>query len=124
MLESTDVIINPDLLALTLTGPVSVLNGRVYRTGVGSASAVKVAAVKALNKMRIKVASIAKDAGQDVIFAVSGERSVEVRVEVLDPQSVRMRISARQGVQSDVQTAAEVIACTERLLVQPEPACA
>lgn len=121
MLESAEII-NPSLLALTLTGSVSILNGRVYRICAGSASAVKVAAVRALNKMSIKVASIAKDAGQDVILAVSGERSVEVRVETLSSQSVRMRISARQGEESDVQTAAEVIACTERLLAQPAPA--
>jgi len=118
MFDVTDIV-NPDLLTLTAIGSVYMLNGKVYRICAGSTSVVKVAAVKALNKMRIKVASIAKDAGQDVILAVSGERWVEVRVEALNPQSVRMRISAHQDGRSDVQTAAEVIACTERLLAQP-----
>lgn len=121
MLETTDVI-NANLLALTLAGSVSILNGRVYRICAGSSTVVKVAAVKALNRMRIKVASIGKDAGQDVIFAMSGERSVEVRLETLNPQSVRLRISARQGEEDDVGTAAEVIAHTESMLVPPVPA--
>lgn len=115
-------IATPDLLMLTMVGSVRLLNGKAYRVCAGSATTVKVATVKALNRMRIKVASIAKDAGQDVIFAMSGERHVEVRVEALNPQSSRMRITARQGEQDDVLTAAEVIAHTERLLAQPQPA--
>lgn len=118
MFDVTDIVTS-DLLALTAIGSVYMLNGKVYRISAGSAAAVKVAVVKALNKMRIKVASIAKEAEQDVILAVSGERWVEVRVEALDPQSARMRISAHQGALNDVRTAAEVIACTERLLAQP-----
>ena len=119
MLESVKIT-NPELLGSTAIGSVFMLNEKVYRICAGSAAAVKVAAVKALNRMRIKVASIDKDAGQDVILAISGERNVEVRVETLNPQSVRMRISAHQGKRNDVQTAAEIIARTECLLAQPE----
>lgn len=118
MLESADIV-TQDLMALTIIGSVYVLNGKMYRVCAGSTSAVKVAAVKALNQMRIKVASIAKDSGQDVILAMSGERNVEVRVEAIDVQSTRMRISARQGELDDVRTATEVIAQTERLLAEP-----
>lgn len=118
MLDVTDMV-TPELLALTTIGSVFVFNGKVYRVCAGSAAAVKVAVVKSLNRMRIKVASIGKDAEQDVILAVSGERWVEVRVEALDPRSARMRISARQDERNDVKTAAEIIASTERLLAQP-----
>ena len=118
MFEVTDIT-TPDLLILTTVGSVQLLNGKASRICAASATAVKVAAVKVLNRMRIKVASITRDAGQDVIVAVSGERSVEVRVEALNPQSTRMRISARQGERDDVSTVAEVIAMTERLLAMP-----
>lgn len=118
MLESVDIV-TPDLLALTMIGSAHMLNGRVYRICAGSATAVKLATVQALNRMQIKVASIGKDAEQDVIYAVSGERNVEVRVEALNPKSSRMRISARQGEQDDVFTAAEVLAHTEQLLAIP-----
>ncbi len=106
--------------ALTMIGSVYMLDGNVYRICAGSAAAVKAAVIKALNRMRIKVVSIAKDAGQDVILAVSNEHLVEVRVETLNPQSVRMCISANQDEQNDIQTAAEVIAHTEHLLAQSE----
>lgn len=119
MLESAKIT-NPELLASTAIGSVFMLNEKVYRICAGSATAVKVAAMKALNRMHIKVASIGKDAGQDVIYAVSGKRSVEVCVETLNPQTVRMRICARQDERNDVPTAAEVIARTERLLAQPD----
>ncbi|MFY9326617.1 MAG: hypothetical protein WAO76_01135 [Georgfuchsia sp.] len=118
MLESAGIA-KPELLASTVIGTVFLFNGMVYRICAGSAVAVKVATVKALNRMRINVKSIDRDAGQEVIFATSGERSVEVRVETLNPQSVRMRISAHQGEQDDVETAAEIIASAERLLAQP-----
>ena len=120
MLESAEIS-NPELLAMTVIGSVFMLNGKVYRICAGSAAAVRAAAVKTLNRMRIKVVSIARDAGQDVILAVSNEHMVEVRVETLNPQSVRMCISAHQDdEQNDVQTAAEIIASTERLLAQQD----
>jgi len=51
-----------------------------------------------------------------MILTVSGERNVEVKVEAINGQSARMQISAKQGKNDDVLTAAEVIAQTERLL--------
>lgn len=119
MLEPGNIT-NPELLASTAVGSVFMLNEKVYRICAGSATAVKMAVMKSLNRMHIKVASIGKDAGQDVIYAESGQRKVEVCVETLNPQSVRMRISARQDKRNDIQTAAEVIARTERLLAHPE----
>jgi hypothetical protein len=118
MLESAEVI-KQDLLAMSVIGSVYILNGGVYRVCAGSSAAVRVATVKALNRMRIKVASIGRDSDQDVIFAMSGERKVEVRVESLNAKSARMKISAHQGEDTDVRTAAEVIAQTERLLANP-----
>jgi hypothetical protein len=112
-------IATPDLLALTMVGPVKLLNGWASRVCAASAAVVGAATVKALNRMRIKVSSISKDAGQDVILAVSGERSVEVWVEPLGAKSSRIRVSAHQGRQDDVVTVAEVIEHTERLLAQP-----
>ena len=113
---------HPDAVSLGVVGSVYVLNGGLHRVCAGSAGAVKVATVKALNRMRIKVASIAKDAEQqDVILAMSGERRVEVRVEALDKGSSRLHIQARQGEHDDVRTAVEVVAFTERMLAQPAP---
>ena len=118
MLEIIDVS-TPELLTLTMVGSIQLLNGKGSRVCAASAASVKVATVKALNRMHIKVASIAKEAGQDVIHAISGERHVEVRVEAIDPKSARMRISARQGEHNDAYMVAEVIAHTERLLALP-----
>lgn len=98
---------------------MTLLDGRVARDCPGSVGAVKVATVKALNRMRIKVTTIGKDAGDDVILAMSGERRVEVRVEALDTQSSRLHIHARQGDENDAHTAAEVIAFAE-MLMQPK----
>ena len=116
MLKETVDIATPDLLLLTAVGSVQLLNGSVYRICKASAAIVRVATVKALNRMRIKVASIDRESGQDVILAVSGERNVEVKVEAINGRSSRMQISAKQGKDADVLTAAEVIAQTERLL--------
>ena len=118
MLE-TIKLATPDLLVLTMVGSIPFLNGKANRVCTSSAAAVKVATVKALNRMRIKVASIDREAGQDLILAISGERHVEVSVEAINPQSARIRISARQGTDDDMITAAEVISQTERLLAQP-----
>lgn len=98
---------------------MTLLDGRVARDCSGSVGAVKVATVKALNRMHIKVALIGKDAGDDIILAMSGERRVEVRVEALDTHFSRLHIRARQGEQNDEHTAAEVIAFTERMLAHP-----
>ena len=98
---------------------LTLLDGRVARDCNSSVGAVKVATVKALNCLHIKVASIGKDAGDDVILAMSGERRVEVRVEALGAQSSRLHIRAQQGEHNDVHTAAEIIVSTERLLRHP-----
>lgn len=98
---------------------MTLLDGSMARDCAGSAGAVKVATVKALNRLHIKVATIGKDAGDDVILAMSGERRVEVRVEALDTESSRLHIHARQGELNDTHTAAEVIAFAERMLTQP-----
>ena len=116
MLKETIDIATPDLLLLTMLGSVQMLNGSVCRVCAASAASVRVATVKALNRMRIKVASIDKGDGNDRILAVSGERNIEVEVEQLGHRSTRMRISAKQGGDNDILTAAEVIAQTEQLL--------
>lgn len=97
-------------------GSVYMLNGNVYRVCSGSVAGVKAAAVKALNRMCIKVASIGKMANQDVIVAMSGERNVEVWVKALSEKTVRLGISAKQSGEEDIRTAAEIIAQTERVL--------
>ncbi len=121
MLKETIDIATPDLLLLTMVGSVQMLNGSVCRVCSASAASVRVATVKALNRMRIKVASIGKEDGNDRILAVSGERNIEVEVEQLGHRSTRMRISARQGEDNDILTAAEVIVHTEQLLSTSAP---
>lgn len=103
-------------VSMGVIGSVYMLNGNVYRVCTGSVTAVKAAAVKALNRMRIKVASIGKMANQDVIVAMSGERNVEVWVKALSEKTVRLGISAKQSGEEDIRTAAEIIAQTERVL--------
>lgn len=120
--------------ALTLTAcePVSVtmlglgagtgighqLGGIVYKTFTEPQATVKKAALAALKRMAIKVESIGRIDNGEIIKARAADRSIEIELEALTPNTTRMRAVARKdgGVIVDSATAVEIIIQTEKLL--------
>ena len=94
------------------------LNGINYRTFTLSLPKVRIASLAALKKMGIKVASISKMQGGELIKAKSSERDIEIQLEVISASTTRMRVVATSGsgLLYDSSTATEVIAQTERVL--------
>ena len=94
------------------------LNGINYRTFTLSLPKVRIASLAALKKMGIKVESISKMQGGELIKAKSSERDIEIQLEVISASTTRMRVVATSGsgLLYDSSTATEVIAQTERVL--------
>ena len=96
------------------------LNGYAYRICSASSGATELAAVSALNQMKIKVDSVRKEGRRNVIEASMGERDVEITLETLSPSRTRMRAVVRQGPVYDSTTATEIIVQTEKNLELPD----
>jgi len=94
------------------------LNGINYRTFTLSLPKVRIASLAALKKMGIKVESISKMQGGELIKAKSSERDIEIQLEVISASTTRMRVVATSGsgLLYDSSTATEVIVQTERVL--------
>ena len=97
-------------------GTAYTLNGYAYRTFTAPEGRVKGAALAALQRMDIKVASSKKTKGVEVIQARAENREIEVTFEVLSLNTTRMRAVAHDGVLNDSATALEIISQTERVL--------
>lgn len=100
----------------TATGVSHTLNGYAYRTFTAPEARIKVAAMAALQRMNIKVASAKKIKSGELILAKAENRDIEVELEALSPNTTRMRAVARDGLLHDSATAYEIIAQTERML--------
>lgn len=93
------------------------MNGIAYRTFTASLPRVRRATLTALDRMGIKVeAKETNDQGES--FKASGAgREIEVALEIVSPNSTRMRTIAKQGTFFvDRATAVEIIAQTENVL--------
>ena len=98
------------------TGVQHSLNGVTYRTFTAPSAKVKNAALVALGRMAIKVDKTNKQGSDDIIVAKASDRSIEVELQALSPNTTRMRAVAKQGVFYDNATAYEIIAQTEKVL--------
>lgn len=98
------------------TGVSHTLNGYAYRTFTAPQGRVRGAALAALQRMEIKVASTKKVKGGEVIEAKAEGREIEVTLESLTANTTRMRAVAREGILTDSATAVEIITQTERVL--------
>lgn len=93
-------------------------NSVAYKTFTASINNVSTASTKALKRMGIKIESIEKTPGKEVITASSNEHQIELTLEAVSKKTTRVRSVARQGqVFLDRATATEIINQTEKVLV-------
>ena len=95
------------------------INGITYRTFTATAPEVKVAAMTALSRMKIKVVSDGKPDKNNlrIITAKANSRNIEVQIEPISDNTTRMRVVARSGgLFYDSATADEIIQQTKRQL--------
>ncbi|MDP1981949.1 MAG: DUF3568 family protein [Sulfuritalea sp.] len=99
------------------TGVAQTLNGRAYRTFTAPVGEVKQATLGALKRMDIKVISSKRVANEEVIVAKAADREIEISLEVLSPNSTRMRSVTRQGLLYDSATSLEIVLQTEKRMI-------
>jgi hypothetical protein len=94
------------------------LNGIAYRTFTEPTAKVKKATLVALKKMAIKYEGSEKIDNGELIKARAADRSIEIELEALTPNTTRMRTVARKdgGLLVDSATAFEIITQTERVI--------
>jgi hypothetical protein len=100
----------------TATGVQHTLNGIAYRTFTAPLPQVRGAATASLNRMGIKVTSREKTKEGELIKATANERSIEIELDALTPNTTRMRTAVRNGLFMDSATGTEIILQTERVL--------
>ena len=92
------------------------INGVTYRTFTATAPEVKVAAINALGRMKIKVVSDGKPDKNNlrIITAKATGRNIEVQIEPISDNATRMRVVAKSsGIFYDSATADEIIQQTK-----------
>jgi hypothetical protein len=97
------------------------INGITYRTFTATAPEVKVAAMNALWRMKIKVVSDGKPDKNNLrtITAKANGRNIEVQIEPISDNATRMRVVAKSGgIFYDSATADEIIQQTKLQLRQ------
>ncbi len=96
------------------TGVAQTLNGRAYRTFTAPVAEVKHATLAALSRMGMKVLSSKRVAGEEIIVASATDREIEITLEILSPNSTRMRSVTKQGLFYDSATSLEIVLQTEK----------
>lgn len=99
------------------TGVAQTLNGRAYRTFTAPVAEVKQATLAALGRMGMKVISSKRVANEEIITAKATDREIEVTLEILSPNSTRMRSMTRQGMFYDSATSLEIVLQTEKRMI-------
>lgn len=94
------------------------LGGIAYKTFSEPEAKVKKATFAALKRMAIRIDSVEKIDNGEMIKAKAADRSIEIELESLTPNTTRMRAVARKdgGILVDSATAVEIITQTERVL--------
>jgi hypothetical protein len=100
------------------TGVGHTLGGMVYKTFTAPQSSVSKATHTALNKMQVKVVKNERKGSTQTILAKAGDRSIDIELEALTPNTTRMKVTATQeaGILRDGATATEVILQTEKFV--------
>lgn len=99
------------------TGVAQTLNGRAYRTFTAPVVEVKQATLAALGRMGMKVISSKRVANEEIITAKATDREIEVTLEILSPNSTRMRSVTTQGMFYDSATSLEIVLQTEKRMI-------
>jgi len=90
-------------------------NGQASRTFTAPLPRVRIAVLAALKKMSIKPGPTEKIEQGERILAKAGSRNIEIELEVVTPNTTRMRTVARNegGLTVDSATATEITNQTE-----------
>jgi hypothetical protein len=92
------------------------INGITYRTFTAPQAKVRVATIRALSRMQIKLISdnIENKSNIRFVTAKSNERKIEIQLEPISPNTTRMRVIAKgSGIFYDASTAEEIIQQTK-----------
>jgi hypothetical protein len=93
------------------------LNGIAYKTFSKPAKDVRVAVLKTLSRMQIKVSSDMKMDEGWKIEATASKRTIEIKLEELSPQTTQMRVvTDKENFFKDSATSTEIILQTSRRL--------
>jgi endonuclease YncB( thermonuclease family) len=95
------------------------INGITYRTFTAPQAKVRVATIRALERMQIKLISdsLQNKSNIRLVTAKSSERRIEIELEPISPNTTRMRVTAKgSGLFYDASTAEEVIQQTKASL--------
>jgi hypothetical protein len=93
------------------------MNGITYRTFTAPQSKVRIATIKALGRMQIKLTSdgFQEKSNIRLVTAKTTERKIEIQLEPISPNTTRMRVIAKKGtgIFYDASTAEEIIQQTK-----------
>lgn len=94
------------------------MNGITYRTFTAPQSKVRLATIRALDRMQIKLVSdgVMQDKSNiRLVTAKTSERKIEIQLEPISPNTTRMRVIAKKGTGFfyDASTAEEIIQQTK-----------
>ena len=92
------------------------MNGITYRTFTSPQAKVRVATIRALERMQIQLVSDSMQNKSNIRFvtAKTSERKIEIQLEPISPNTTRMRVVAKgSGIFYDASTAEEIIQQTK-----------
>ena len=93
------------------------MGGYTYKTFTAPVAKVRSASLAALRKMGIKFESSEKTDEGEVLRAKAGDRDIEIALDVISPNTTRMRTIAKKGaLVYDSATSTEIILQTEKIL--------
>lgn len=94
------------------------LSGITYKTFSAPINDVRLATLKTLDRMDIKIAEDKKDESGWAINATAADRSIDIELEKLTERTTRMRVVANKGdlFFKDAATSTEIIIQTARTL--------
>jgi hypothetical protein len=94
------------------------LNGIVYKTFAASTNELRFASMKTLDRMGMPLTADEKSEEGWKLTATASERTIEIELQSLTPQTTRMRVVANQGgvFFKDASTATEIITQTAQTL--------
>ncbi|HSD60939.1 MAG TPA: DUF3568 family protein [Burkholderiales bacterium] len=93
------------------------MGGYTYKTFTAPAAKVRAAALTALKRMGIKFESSEKTDEGEVLKATAGDREIEIALDIISPNTTRMRTIAKKGaLVYDSATSTEIILQTEKAL--------
>jgi len=92
------------------------MNGITYRTFTSPQAKVRVATIRALERMQIQLVSDSMQNKSNIryVMAKTTERKIEIQLEPISPNATRMRVVAKgSGLFYDASTAEEIIQQTK-----------